>query len=139
MTSLVKFNEPNGILSRKDPFSEFDKLFDSFFNTSLDYPEKTFNHSMQSWNDGEYHYYQLPVIGVDKDDLDITLKEDKLYIKTEKKKEDDHNKFYQSMNSYITIPRGINKDSIDCELKNGILTIQMKKLEESKTKQIKIK
>jgi len=87
---------------------------------------------------------ELP--GMSKDDIQISLQDNVLVIRGEKKKEDqDEGKdYYRSERVYgafirtLPLPAEIDPDRIDAKFKNGVLEIRLPKSEAAKKKQIKI-
>ncbi len=87
---------------------------------------------------------ELP--GVEKDNVDISLHDNALTIsgKIEREKEEKKENFYYSERSYasysrtVDLPCKVNSDKVTAGLKNGILTINLPKAEEVKTKKIKV-
>lgn len=88
---------------------------------------------------------ELP--GVNKSDVKITLRENLLTIKGEKKqeKEEKENNFHRIERSYgsferaFSLPAGVKSDKIDAAYKDGILTITLPKVEEVKPKEIEVR
>ena len=92
---------------------------------------------------------ELAVPGMDKKDLKIDINEDVLTISSETKNETEEEKdgykrkefSYSSFCRSFYIPDNVNKDKIGASYKDGILTVEIPKVEEEKnkiTKQIKI-
>jgi len=87
---------------------------------------------------------ELP--GVEKDNVDISLLENRLTIsgKIERDKEEKKENFYYSERSYtsysrtVDIPCKVNADKIKAALKNGVLTVTLPKAEEVKSKKITV-
>lgn len=87
------------------------------------------------------------IAGVEPDDLDIFLNDDLLTIRGKReqtKEEKDANYFYKEcywggFSRSIILPVEVNPDKIDAELKNGLLTIRLPKIERSKTVTINVK
>ena len=87
------------------------------------------------------------IAGVRPEDIDITVANDMLTIKGSRKKEesisgDDY--FYQecywgSFSRSVIIPVDIESESIEADLKDGILTIVIPKAAKAKTKKVKVK
>ena len=84
---------------------------------------------------------------VDVNDIDITLTEDSLNLKGERKftEEIEEDSYYRLERRYgtfqrsIPIPGEIKKDEVSADYKDGILVITIPKAEESKPKQVKVK
>ncbi len=90
---------------------------------------------------------ELP--GMKKEDISISLEDNILLIKGEKKheekKEDKEEGYYYRECSYgsfqraINLPSKVKEEKVDASYKDGVLNITMSKAEETKTKQIDIK
>ena len=86
------------------------------------------------------------VPGMSSNDIQISLVGNTLKIKGEKKeqKEEKEENFYRVERSYgsfsrsIPLPCEIEYDKVDAKYKDGVLTIDMPKIETSKTKEVKI-
>lgn len=86
------------------------------------------------------------VPGVEKENINISLTENKLTIKGEIKKEEEvkEEDYHYSERSYgsfvrtLTLPVKVQADKVKASFNNGILEIHLAKAEESKPKEIKI-
>jgi HSP20 family protein len=92
---------------------------------------------------------ELAVPGMDKKDLKIDISEDVLTISSETRNESEENQdgyrrkefSYSSFCRSFYIPDNVSKEKIGAEYKDGILTIELPKMEEDKSKvsrQVKI-
>ena len=136
-------------MSNIDLFKPFEKtLLNTFFNNdfnSLFYNENVYDVNM--FDDESNFYIEMKVPGFNKNDINITVKNNMLTIKTEKEyKYNDNNKNYYvkefEINKFvknIRLPDNLDTDKIDVKYDNGILKINIKKTEKSKPKIIKIK
>ena len=97
-------------------------------------------------NDNEYKFFvELP--GLEKDDVKISLKDDILSIKGEKKfekKEENKNyhcyeRRYGKFERSFRLNADVIIDKIDATFKNGVLTVDLPKAEISKPKEIEVK
>jgi HSP20 family protein len=87
---------------------------------------------------------ELP--GLKKDEIEVSIENDQLVIKGEKKKdnqvkEDDYVKterFYGSFYRTIQLPSSVHTDKVNAAYKDGVLSLTLPKKEEAKPKQIKI-
>jgi len=85
---------------------------------------------------------ELAVPGIDKKDLKIDINEDVLTISSETKSENEETKdgykrkefSYTSFCRSFYIPENVNRDNIEANYKDGILTVSLPKQEEEKTK-----
>ena len=108
--------------------------------------------SMPSVNireDEKNYILELAVPGIDKKDLKIDINEDVLTISSETKNESEENKdgykrkefSYSSFCRSFYIPENVNRNIIEANYKDGILSVSLPKQEEEKnkiTRQIKI-
>lgn len=87
------------------------------------------------------------VAGVNPDDIDIDINNDMVTIKGKRAKDEKietENYFYQELywgvfSRSVILPAEVDSDKARASIKNGILTIQLPKLEKIKTKKIKVK
>jgi Molecular chaperone (small heat shock protein) len=84
--------------------------------------------------------------GVNKEDIDISVLNDTLVIKGEKKQEKEvkekgsirSERFYGSFQRAITLPGGVDTGKVTAAYKNGVLELTLPKKEDAKPKQIKV-
>ncbi len=116
----------------------------------------------QDWMDEDYEEGQLSVdvyetdkeivirstiAGVKPEDLDISINNDLLTIRGERKEEKgikDEDYLYRecywgSFSRTIILPSEVDTQKVDAELENGILTITLKKIEETDKISVKVK
>jgi len=87
------------------------------------------------------------VPGIDPKGIDISLSNDVLTIKGEKKQEKEEKeenyhfieRSYGAFSRSIRLPREVQSDKINASYKNGLLKVTLPKSEEAKKKEIKIK
>lgn len=97
-------------------------------------------------NDNEI-IIQSTIAGVTAENLDITIQNDMVSIRGERKKEIEvhaQNYFYQEcywgpFSRSIILPEEINSEKATAELKNGVLTLHLPKMEKVKATKIKVK
>ena len=88
---------------------------------------------------------ELP--GMEKDNIEVNLSDNRLTIKGEKKQEEEVKKegYYRSERSYgsfvrsLELPREVQTDKVKAAFKNGILEIRLPKTEEAKKKETRVK
>ncbi len=88
---------------------------------------------------------ELP--GVNKNDVKITLHENVLSIRGEKKQEKEEKdlnfhrveRSYGSFERQFALPTGVKSEKIDASYRDGILTITLPKVEEAKPREIEVK
>ncbi|MGQ9510267.1 MAG: Hsp20/alpha crystallin family protein [Thermodesulfobacteriota bacterium] len=128
---------------------EVDRLWDSFFEkrpARIEEVSEWFPSLDVSETDSEY-IIKVEVPGIDPKDINISLMNNILTIKGEKKQEKEEKeenyhlleRSYGSFTRSIRIPSQIQNDHINASYKNGVLKIILPKTEEAKKKEIKIK
>lgn len=87
---------------------------------------------------------ELP--GIDPKDIDVAVSDNTLVVKAEKKNEREeqaqsyylHEREYGSFERFIEMPVGVDRDKLDAEFANGVLTIKLPKTPETVRKHKKI-
>ncbi len=135
------------------------RMFDDFFGDFSDFslsPLRTWSRWAEGFvprmdmTDTENEItIMAELAGVDEKDVDITVQDDVLTIRGEKKTEHDEKnhrcclaeRSYGTFSRSIVLPAEIEQDKIEASFKKGILTVRLPKLpvEESKAKKIEIK
>jgi len=134
---------------------EINQLFDDFFAsfrhfTFGDITERfgTFTPSVDVKEDEKEIIFKAEIPGIDEKDLEVTLSDDALTIRGEKKedKEDKGKNYYTMERTYGTfqrvlpLPAAVDPDHVEATYKNGVLTVRLQKLEpKTKGKKIEIK
>lgn len=128
---------------------EVDRLFDDAFRGfGLSWPRLTLPAVASEWQgllrpsldiqetDTQYRI-TLEVPGVDEKDIHLTLNDDVLWIRGEKRQEQEHkgNQYHRIERSYgsfqraLNLPEDANQDAIKASFKNGVLTVTIDKRE----------
>ena len=84
--------------------------------------------------------------GMKKEEIEISLQDNNLTIKGEKKKDNEvkekdyykTERFYGSFSRILRFPAAIDAEKIDARYENGVLTVTLPKKEEAKPKQIRV-
>jgi HSP20 family protein len=92
--------------------------------------------------DEKNYFLDCAIPGLDKKDLKIDMNEDVLTLSSEVKNENEENKngyqrkefSYSSFSRSFYIPEDVNRDKIEANYKNGVLSIVLPKQEEEKSK-----
>ena len=136
-------------LIKFEPLKEFESLqnqikkyFDDFPSFGFNY-ENSFSPRIDISEKEDKILVEAEIPGVKKDDLKITLQDNILTIKGEKKKEEESkdNNYYRSERSYgsfsrsFTLPAEVNTDKVDAKFNDGMLKIELKKVEQKKAKE----
>jgi HSP20 family protein len=131
-----------------DVFKQFDDFFSRRGDDFYDVGFTTFSPVVNIDESEDAYHLEAELPGVDKDDIEINVKDDYLVIKGEKnsfneEKRDKYHRVERSHGSFyrtIALPGDIDKESINAELKNGVLSVEIKKAinRESSEKKITI-
>jgi HSP20 family protein len=125
------------------------ELFDKF-NRDLDVPLETkdFSPRVEVKNKEKGYLVKVEIPGIDEKDLDVTLKDNNLILagerKSESTKEDKGHYFsefsYGSFYRSIPLEDEVDQDKVKASYQNGILTVELEKIEskQSKAKKIQI-
>lgn len=132
------------VLRNWEPFSLLKEFEDSFFSkpSSAPWSPKV---NISENQDGYVIEAELP--GVKKEDIDIDLSHNTLTIKGEKKfeKKDEAEDYIRVESGYGKFSRSfnvsddVNIEKADASFKDGVLRIELKKKEETKPEQVKLK
>ena len=133
MNTLVRYN-PRSL----DMFGNFDRLFD-FGRTSsprVDIREDDDNYLLEA---------ELP--GVTEKDIEVKVEDNLLTIASsydESNKEEKNGylvreRRFQSFSRCFVLPKDVDREKIDAQFKNGLLSLTLSKAPEAKPKKIEIK
>lgn len=127
---------------------EMDRLWDSFFERRPARVEEVSEWfpSLDVSETATDYIVKVEVPGIDPKDIDISLMNNLLTIKGEKKQEKEEKdenyhlieRSYGSFTRSIRLPSQVQSDKINATYKNGVLRITLPKTEEAKKKEIKI-
>ncbi|MDR8393253.1 Hsp20/alpha crystallin family protein [Aliifodinibius sp. S!AR15-10] len=148
MRSLVKRPETSPIDELR---REMDHLFDEMVPFSWLREREGNNFDVWAPNtdmvetDDEY-VIKVDLPGIPKEDVNINFKDNRLTISGERKKESKEEKenymrrerYHGSFLRSFTLPNAVKEDDIKAKYRDGVLTINVKKAEESKPKKVKI-
>lgn len=132
--------------SRRDIFADF---FDSFFNTDLLPSTEKLSPAVDIEEEKDKYVVKADIPGLKHDDIKVEVDDGVLKIsgerKYEKKEEDKEKKYHYYERSYgsferrFVLPSGVDSEKIDAKYENGVLEIQIPKIESKKPKEIKVK
>lgn len=150
--SLIRWNPtrdvatfPSDILNMQ---REINRMFDGFFRGGIQddgslFPSVWTPAVDVAEHDNEY-LVKVELPGVSKDDVKITMQDNVLTIRGEKKQEKESSyhrveRSYGSFQRSFTLPTTVKNDRIEASYRDGILSITLPKAEEAKPKQIEVK
>lgn len=129
---------------------EMDRLFEEFLSPvrrrRAISTEGVISPNVDIFEKGGEVIIQVELPGVNKDEVDLTIADDRLVIKGEIKKpegisEEDYilnERSYGPFSRTVNLPTDVDKSSVKANLKNGLLEIVILRKEESKPREIKI-
>jgi HSP20 family protein len=151
MIFLIKQMALTPFSSIFDDFARFNKYDDVFFGPMI-FPRSKFlsknNSSMtldMKENDKEY-LIKVDLPGVEKDKIDISIDNNLLTISSERSNvHDDSNdnfhfseRFYGKISRSVTIPKNVDIENISASYIDGVLNINLLKINKQTTKSVKI-
>ncbi len=131
--------------------SDMNRIFDEFFRGDLSVSDPLFG---RDWNpavdiieNNDAYVLKAELPGLKKEDVKITLENNLLTVRGEKKNETDRKdeNYHRIERSYgvfersFTIPGTIKVESIDAKYTDGVLTLTLPKAEEAKPKMINVR
>ena len=117
-------------------FDEFNKIFNGI-NTYES--TKTYNTIWEPaydiHEDDKNYYLSFDLPGISKDSIDISISNDMLIVSGSRKSDSNHNDNYSRFNSIqygnfqksFNLPENVNQDKISAKMKDGVLTMTIKK------------
>ncbi len=153
MNGLMKWRNRNTPERRRDPFdvlqNEINRLFDRDiwdFGSEPALFDEGFAPAIDVRENDDNVEIRCDLPGVKKDDIDISVSDNLLTIKGEKKdeKEEKEETYYRreswsgAFQRTVSLPDSVDPDNAKAEMKDGVLQLTMPKREEKKRKQIKV-
>ncbi len=144
--ALTRWNPFRGLVSVPQ---EVDRLFDDFFGrfpVELNGGAGTWSPAVDVSEDKDNIYFTVEIPGMSKEDVKITLQDNILTIRGEKKQEMEKKdaKYHRLERSYgsftrsFSLPTGVVPDKIKAQYKDGLLKVTLPKAEQVKPKEIPI-
>ena len=143
-----KDHEPEGKSDDQNPIAtlqrDMNRVFETFWNRAghMDWPWGGSDAKSDVVDTGDMIEVSIELPGMEMKDIDVTVSDDMLTIKGEKKVERKEEKkgYYLSERSYgsiyrtIPLPPGVDGDKAEASFKNGVLTIKLPQTPEAKAK-----
>ena len=120
----------------KSAINEFDRLFDRLWGFEYNLPRAKKSDLRFRVNEDKNSYFiETDLPGVEKKDIDINISDDIITVSGERKisKNQDENLVQCGHSNYghfkeeFYLPEDVNIDKITAEMKNGVLSIEIKK------------
>lgn len=150
--TLVRYNARN-FLNPWDRLSDLERQFNHMWSGA---PATTGTIAQESWvpaidihDAGEEYVFEADMPGMKKEDIDITVADNVLTIKGERKREHkeggEKNGYFRYEREYGTfersfeLPAGIDSEKVNADFKDGVLKITLPKSEGVKPRRIEVK
>lgn len=119
---------------------DFEKLFDVFSKEDLFAPP------CEIFDEDKLYSISLDIPGAHKDDINIEVKDNHLYVSGERKYQgktrEDYilrsERRYGKFSRVFSLPQNVNADAIEARFENGVLDLILPKEEKSQTRKISI-
>lgn len=140
-----------------DPFTDLERIqkeMNRMFNLSLAHEgnreigilDGAWSPAVDIYDSKDNVMVKADIPGLTKDDIEVTVQGDTLFIKGEKKqekevKEKDYirtERFYGNFQRAVRLPAEVQSDKVEATYKNGVLELVLPKSEKAKPKQIKL-
>ena len=127
--------------------SEVNRVFDAFFgNGGSRGTTRRWIPAMDLVETGDHLVLRADLPGLEKDDVEIEVKDGVLTISGERKAqhEDKSEGFYRVERSFgtfsrsLTLPKGVHADKVEAEFDKGVLEVRIPKPEEAKPHRVQI-
>jgi HSP20 family protein len=126
-----------------EPFEEMDKMFNDLVPL---FGQGSFAPAVDVYQTDKNVVVETALVGVDPNDVEISIDNDILFIRGENKKESevDEKDYYRkeirqgSFQRSVVLPSHVDSEKAKAEARDGMLTITIPKVESKKVKPIKI-
>lgn len=121
----------------RHPFAGLPSLSQFFNNLSEVFPGVTgYKLAVDVHEDKDAYHASFEVPGVKKEDVKIELNNGMLTVSAEKREKNGDNESSHSLTRSISVPDGVNADTISAKLEDGVLRVTLPKAEHSKPRTI---
>jgi HSP20 family protein len=139
MKTLVRYT-PKSI----GALENFDRMIDSLFRTNT---ETVYRPAVDIREEEDRYLLEAELPGHTEGDVDVKLDENLLTISTknDEKHEEKRDGYllrerrFRSFTRSFVLPRDVDREHIDANFSNGLLTLELKKSPEAKPRQIEVK
>jgi len=116
------------LIKNNKEMESIDSLFNHFFNDTFLINNRFLNQLDSCFSDDDDNYYlELALPGLDKKDISLIVKDRDIHINYESKNDASNAFWHKSFNRKIKLPDNTKSNGVSAELKNGILSIAIKK------------
>lgn len=129
-----------------DPFSDFQQLWDQmgrfFATTAAEVEAGTWRPLAETEETDDAYVVRAELPGFSRDDVQVEITGNELRISGEAKEEEHGKVLRQRTGKFMyhsTLPADADVDKVDGELVDGVLTVRVPKIEQSKSRRIALK
>jgi HSP20 family protein len=134
------------MLTRFDPFAELNR-FQSEMARSFDTPARPFAPAVDIFEDKDAIHVRAELAGVRSEDVKIEVENNILTLRGERKlahedKKDGYHRverWHGSFTRQFMLPRTVDSETIDAQMKDGVLTVKLPKKTEVRQRSIAVK
>lgn len=123
---------------------DVEKAFDQFFNGATQFV-RSFAAPANLWEEDGKWRAEVELPGIKQEHIDLTLEKNRLKITADRPAPEGNRKYHHQERSYgkiervIMLPETADPDSIDAELRDGVLHLTFKKKPEAQPRKISVK
>ena len=145
--SVIRWEPFRDLVSTQDRFNQlFNDTFARAFGDQHEVSPRSWVPPVDIYETGDSLVLKAELPGINPDDVEIRFEDSTLYLKGERKFEEEINednlhrveRTYGTFTRTFTLPNTIDATRVKAEYENGILTLTMPKREEAKPRTIKI-
>jgi HSP20 family protein len=142
MTQLIPWRGRTGWAPMERVRHNFERLFDRFFGGAVTPYEEDLE-EMRVWDldvdDADKEVIvRAEIPGFEGDEVDVSLRDNVLCIKAEKREKKDGEQRYRSFCRNVTLPAGLNADQAQANYRNGVLELHLPKSPQAGAKRIAV-
>ena len=132
----------------RDPFALMEDMLNwGPFRDMFPWNERGFAPSFEVKETTDSYVFKADLPGVKKEDIDVSVTGDRMTVSGHRDEErrDEADRYYAYERSYgsfsrsFTLPEGVDHDDVQAELKQGVLTLTVRKKPEVQSKRIQLK
>jgi HSP20 family protein len=149
MVSITRRDNPGSLFG----LQRLNRMLDEAFGSGLPFPELGGNILTANWipatdiaEDQESIRISMELAGVNSDDVRISLENNVLTVRGEKKQEEEESnervhrveRTYGTFERTFVLPNTVDPDRIEAECENGVLTVRIPKAERARPREIRV-
>jgi HSP20 family protein len=145
---LTEVNDQMALLMKPEPFTrEVDRLFDAFFGGETQAASRRWVPPMDLVEAEDHFVLKADLPGLSEGDVSIEVQDGTLSISGERRAEHESSergwyrieRSFGGFNRSLTLPEGVDPDSITAHFDRGVLALRIPKPEERKPRRVEIK